>query len=203
MLSRRLLLLGIAGFLAGCVTIPPPALEVDSIRALKIVDVKVEGIGVVNAWPAEEEVYIRNNAVDAETAHKIRGEPARNFPAVRVHLETALTERMKLELANQVGPVMQGGRAVRAVVRLRSFDVPSMARRILIDQTAKLDAGIDLVDPASGAVVLSYAGAPMSRMMPGGLGAPIFDAIAGQSYDAGKLILADFVTRYREWLLRT
>ena len=55
---------------------------------------------------------------------------------------------------------------------LKWFDVPSVARRVLIDQYAKIEATIDLADARTNATLLS-CGSIGNNGMVGGLGWPL------------------------------
>ena len=110
-------------------------------------------------------------------------------------------ERLKLEFASQVSPLFGGARPVKAIVRLKNFDVPSAARRVFVDNDSKMKADIDLVDASTGASVLNYEGPFRSRRLIGGLATPI--ALALDQSDTGYSMLTEYVTTYRNWLLKS
>jgi hypothetical protein len=99
-----------------------------------------------------------------------------------------------------VAPTLRGARPVKANVRLKQFDVPSVLRRVLVDQYAKLDVAVDLVDPKTNASILLYPGIYRQQWMWGGLGAPIAEAIAGDD-DPGKALIGNSVSDYARWLV--
>ena len=186
--------------LSACATLPPPALGPTDFQRYRIPDVAVEGVEVIGSWPAEEEAFVALNSADADTIARLRTEPASSFPAVRAHLHRALTSRFKAEFAAQGASVFSGPRPLRAIVRLKVFDVPSTARRVFTDNTAKMQADIDLVDPASKALILRYEGPFRSRRLIGGLATGL--ALALDRSDVGQSQITDYMTAYRNWLLR-
>jgi hypothetical protein len=191
----------LAALLGGCLTAAPHSMAISDFQKYKIVDVRVEGAELIKSWPAQEEIYVKTNAVDADLASRLQTEPAYKFPALRAHIERALHERLKLEFASQINPLFTGSRPVRAIVRFRNFDVPSAARRVFIDQDAKIKADIDLVDANTGASVLSYEGPFRGRRLVGGLATPI--ALAFDQSDTGFSMLTEYITTYRNWLLKS
>lgn len=200
-IANRCLVLGFAAVLAACATVPPHSLTDNDFQKYRIADVSVEGVEVVRSWPVEEEIYLRSGRAAPDVASRLQSEPASNFPDLQAHIQRALTDRLKMEFASQVSPMFTGTRPVRAMVRLKAFDVPSTTRRVLVDDQAKMKADIVLVDAGSGATVLSYEGPHRTRKLFGGLLTPI--AVALDKSDAGYAIISDYMTTYRSWLLRT
>jgi hypothetical protein len=200
MIYRFFVALCLAIGLAGCVSVPPPGLGQSDFDKYRITDVTVEGVEVVRSWPAQEEAFLQSGAADPDMASRLQSEPASNFPVLRAYFQRALDERLKAEFASQVSSIFSGPRPVRAVVRLRVFDVPSTARRVFVDNTAKMRADIDLVDASSGASILRYEGPLRTRALIGGLATGI--ALAVDRSDVGASQINDYVTAYRNWLLQ-
>ncbi|HEY8383820.1 MAG TPA: hypothetical protein VIL09_16905 [Microvirga sp.] len=187
--------------LAACVTTAPHNFGGSDFARYRIADVSVEGVEVIRSWPGEEEVFLRTNAVDPETRRRIETEPASQFPALRAHIQRALTTRFNAEFASHVAPIFTGTRPARAVVRLRTFDVPSVARRVFVDTDAKIEADIDIVDAATGEVILRYDGPYRLRRLVGGFATGL--AVAFDRSDVGHSQITDYMTAYRDWLART
>ncbi len=200
MITRRSAALGLALLVAGCATVPPPDLGVADLQRYRIVEVTVEGVEVIRSWPAEEEAFLATNPVGPELANRMRTESSNTFPELRAHFQRALTERLRLEFASQLASALAGPQPVRAVVRLRTFDIPSTSRRVFTDQDSKIQAEIDLVDARTGAVLLRYPGPFEFRRMVGGILAPV--AASFEKSDVGQLMLTAYVSAYRNWLLR-
>ena len=158
MFSRIFYTFGLFLLVSACVSVPPHALSPTEFQKYRITHVSVEGVEVIRSWPAQEQTYVKSNPADFETVNRLQAEPASNFPALRAHIQRVLDERFKLEFASQVTPVFTGTRPVKAIVRLKTFDVPSAARRVLVDQNAKIKAEIDLVDASTGVPVVRYDG---------------------------------------------
>jgi hypothetical protein len=200
MISRRFFAVATMLLLAGCMSAPPHSLSIANLQQYRIADVSVEGVEVIRSWPVQEETFVKATAADQETINRLQSEPAANFPGLRAHMHRVLTERFKLEFSSQVSPIFTGPKPVKAVVRLTTFDVPSGARRVLIDQDAKIKANIDLVDAATGAPILHYEGPFRSRRLIGGLATAI--AVAFDRSDVGYSLVTDYMTAYRDWLLQ-
>ena len=198
-IAGRWLVVGVALLLGGCLTVPPHSMSVSDFQKYRIADVRVEGVEVIRSWPGEEEIYVKTNPVDEAMLTRINTEPAYNFPFLRSHFERALAGRFKLEFESQVSPLFNGTRPVRAVVKLKTFDVPSAGRRIFVDTDAKMKAEIHLVDAGNGAPVLVYDGPYRTRRLVGGLATGI--ALALDRSDTGYSMITDYITAYRNWLL--
>ena len=200
MLSRCIAIASMCVFLAGCLTVPPHGLGGTELQKYRIVDISVEGAEGIRSWPQEEENFLKTQAVDPETANRIRTEPAFEFPQLTQHFQRVLNERVRAELTYLVDPIFTGSRPARIVVRLRQFDVPSAARRVFVDTNAKIQADIDLVDKATGTLVLRYAGRSDMRKLVGGLATGI--ALAFERSDIGQAMITDYLSAYRNWLLQ-
>ena len=200
MLSRCVALASMCLLLAGCLTVPPHNLGGGELQKYRIVEIAVEGAEGIRSWPHEEESFIKANAVDGETANRIRTEPAFQFPQLTQHFQKVLTEKVRAELGYLVDPIFTGTRPARIVVRLRQFDVPSAARRVFVDTDAKLQADIDLLDKTTNTLVLRYNGRSDMRKLVGGLATGI--AIAFERSDIGQTMITDYLSAYRNWLLQ-
>lgn len=185
--------------LAGCATVPPPSMSVDEIASLKLVGVEVHGVEVIRSWPVQEKRFLAANT-DPEIARRLPYESAQNFPPVQAYFQAALQRIFTDQLQSMLAPVMRGVRPVKAIVTLKQFDVPSVVRRVLVDQYAKLQLTIDLVDTKTNALILSYPGPYHQQWLLGGLSAPIADAIAGDN-DPENALIANYVLDYRTWLV--
>jgi hypothetical protein len=195
----RALICCAALMLAGCATVPPPSMSVDEIASFKLVGVEVHGVEVIRSWPVEERRFLATNT-DAEIARRLPDESAQNFPVVQASFQAALQRIFTGQLEGMLAPVLRGTRPVKAIVTLKQFDVPSVVRRVLVDQYAKLELTIDLVDAKTNALVLSYPGPYRQQWLLGGLSAPIADAIAGGN-DPENALIANYLLDYRTWLV--
>jgi hypothetical protein len=196
MIRRSFVFACLAMILSACASVPPPALGPSDFEKFRIADVVVEGVEVIRSWPRQEEAFAKANATDPETVDRLRTEPASSFPAVRAHLQRALDQQFRAEFASKVSPIFSGRRPLRAVVRLRVFDVPSTLLRVFVQEISQFRADIDLVDVASGAPVLSYEGLLYIKRLPAGI------ALAFEQSDPGADQITYFMTAYRNWLLQ-
>jgi hypothetical protein len=195
----RVLFCCLALMLAGCATVPPPSLSVDEIASFKLAGIEVHGVEVVRSWPVEEKHFLATNT-DPEIARRLPDESAQNFPAVQAFFRTTLEREFAAQFESLLAPIMRGTRPVKVIVTLKQFDVPSVVRRVLIDQYAKIELTIDLVDQKTNAIILSYPGPYRQQFLLGGLSAPIASALSGDN-DPGNTLIANYVLDYRSWLV--
>ncbi len=200
MITRRFALLSMALAVSGCITVAPHSVSVSELQRYRLTDVVVEGVEVIASWPVEEANYLASVPPDPELANRLRTQPAHAFPELRSHFQRVLTDRFRIELMTQASPVLTGSQPARAVVRLKRFDVPSTARRVFVDQDAKIQADIDLVDARTGAAILRYEGPIRLRRLIGGILAPI--AVGIDPSDTGHPMVTEYVSSYRNWLLQ-
>ena len=196
---RSLVALAPALFVAACVTVAPHTLSQDNIHNLKLVDVEISGTEVIRSWPEGEEHYARSPGADPAIVSRLQTSSISDFPPVQAFIAGELKTIFKTEFDSQFSSIFVGRRPVRAFVRIKTFHVPSVAQRVFINNTAVMDAEIDLRDAKTGTSVLFYSGAYSSKRLLGGLSAPVAAAIAG---DQGRPMIQDYLTQYRDWLLR-
>ena len=195
----RALICCITLMLASCATVPPPSMSVDEIASFKLTGVEVHGVDVIRSWPAEEKRFLATNS-DPEIARRLPDESAQNFPAVQAYFQATLQRTFKAQFDNQIAPVMSGSRPVKAIITLGQFDVPSVARRVFIDQYAKIRATIELTDAKTNASLLTYAGPYRQQWMVGGLGAAVVSSFTRED-DPENALIANYVSAYRDWLI--
>lgn len=190
----------ICAFLGGCLSVLPHGLGVEDFGRYRIAEVVVEGAESIRSWPMEEERFAQSGVVDAAMADRIRSEPATNFPQLAAHFKQVLTARLKGEFINLTASVFAGTQPATAVVRLKTFDIPSVARRVFFDNTAKIQADIDILDKATGRLILRYDGRLETKPLIGGVATGI--ALAFERSDLGYSMITDYLSAYRNWLLR-
>ncbi|WP_019904499.1 hypothetical protein [Methylobacterium sp. 77] len=195
---RALALLSI--FLLGACVTPPHSVSLTTVQQFHIVDVTVENVDIIRSWPAEESVVVKAENFDAAAIDRLQSESASKFPAMRAHFQMVLTERFKAEFATHVSSKLAGTRPVRAVVKLKQFDVPSVARRIFVDQDVKVQLDIDLVDKRTDEVLLSYKGPFRSIPLFGGISTVV--AVALEPADPTIRMTDRYIEGYGTWLLQ-
>ncbi|MFC7396491.1 hypothetical protein ACFQU1_04695 [Chelatococcus sp. GCM10030263] len=178
--------------LAACATVPPHSMDLSAFQRFKIAQVAVKGVKVVRSWPSQEEAYLKTHAVDPSVARRLQNEPSWNFPEVQEQFQTALDDQFGAEFGSQITPLFTGAKPLKAVVRLKIFDVPSVARRVFVESRPKIQAEIDLVDAKTGALVLKYDGVYRSREIGGGIGTAL--AMAINSSDPGYVLIGEYVS---------
>ena len=200
-MKRAPLWFALAFSMAGCATAPAPSpMALSDLQRFRLMSVDVQSQGAVVSWPAKEAELLATANVDPDTRAGLPTRDAREFPAAQVYFESAIRQRLGADMQQNIAPLMRGSVPVAAVVQVRTLDVPSPVRRLLVDQIAKLELQIDLVNPATGAVVLSYKTPEAHQWLLGGLGAIVETAV--NKYDPGAKMLDEAVTDYKEWLER-
>ena len=195
---HALAVLAPALLLAACVTVAPHTISMESIRGLKLVDVEITGAEVIRSWPELETAYARSPNADSEIVQRLQLSSVGALPPARDFIAAELRAMVKSEFNTQFADVFVGSRPARAVVHLKTVDIPSSGRLLIGGQTAIIDAEITLVDARSGASIIFYPGNSATRYLPGGVIAPIARAAIG---DEGRRLLQRYTQQYRDWLL--
>jgi hypothetical protein len=196
---QRVVAFAPALLVAACVTVAPHTASIDNIRNFKLVDVEISGVEVIRSWPAGEEAYARSPDADPNLVQRLPTSLVSDFPLVQAFIAGELKNIFKSEFDTEFRSVFVGQRPVKAFVHLKKFDVPSVARRVFLGGGAIIEAEVDLRDAKTGTSVLYYSGDWSTKMLLGGLSAPVAAAIAG---DQGRPLVHDFLLQYRDWLLR-
>jgi hypothetical protein len=188
-------------FLVGCVTVAPHTVSLDTIHNLKIVDVEITGGEAIRSWPEGEKAYAQSPGADPAIIQGLQTKAISLFPPVRDFAAAQLRTMLRAEFDAKLGPALNGPRAVRAVVHLKKFDIPSGGRLILTgSEPASFDADVTLVDARTGAPVVSYPGKTALYYNSGGIGGALLSAIAD---DPAIQLVQKYTGYYRDWLLGT
>lgn len=196
LMRRHFLVLAATTALAACATVPPPQLQSSQIQALKITTVEVQNVQGIRSWPKEHDAFIAKANLPAEVVNDIQTKSYDLHPPIFDHLRIV----MQQEYANRLTNLLSGSRPVKAVVTVKQLHVPGLAARMLINNHAFFHADIGLVDLKTNAVLVTYQAPLKQKQMIGGVGAPIFDAITQGSVDYGRLLIAESVSDFGEWL---
>jgi hypothetical protein len=196
---KAIAVVAMLGLVSACATLPPPSLSVSELQRFKVVGVVVQGVEGIRSWPAEEERFLRSVPVDADTQTRIQTSAAASYPPLRDFMQRSLDDFFQNQARAQLGTVFEGQRPVVLRVTIKSFDVPSVARRVFIDSHARTALNIDLLDPRSQTVIVHYEGPLRARQLIGGLATGLDVAI--NKDDIGRAMLIEYMTGYRQWLL--
>jgi hypothetical protein len=193
----RLVMLGAALGLAGCVTAENPLTQND-IANMKLTGVTVSFSPSAAIWWEEgERAYAGQKAMsDAQVAD------ARRTPEYRAYVGSLLAPKIKEGVEQAMAGQLIGARPVRLDIVVKDFTVPSAAFRILIGGNPQMSAAATLVDARTGAVIISNPDLQVSVLGPGGLvGVAMQAAIDNARHETteGKLA-ANYGQAYRQWL---
>ncbi|MCA3631583.1 MAG: hypothetical protein INF16_02210 [Methylobacterium sp.] len=204
MIYRRRLPLLLCLFIAGCQTAGPgSSLPKNDIRQHRIVETQVRGIENIFAWPREEENFANSSPAAKEALEQHGLKPSGQLPGLREQLQTAMTSLVDRQVSNVLGSELKGPRPVKLVLTIQTFDIPSPVRRTFVDQHAKFQATIDLVDVRTGETLSTYAGSQRAQFMLGGLGGLIAVAARPELKDVSESLVGDYMRAYKAWLLKT
>jgi hypothetical protein len=185
-------------WVAGCVTANPHDLTTTDIRQLGLADVQVQVPPNVRlSWPEEEEAAMRE---------KYGARPEQRTPednaAARARATRTLSERIRSALMAEVGRDLSGSRKVRAIVTVKTFSIPTLGERILINDQAQFDAEVALVDARTNAPVMTYSGGLVNIKLVGGILAPVADATGASGSDRSRQLVFEYTDRFKKWLLK-
>lgn len=199
-MQRRHVLLAMAGLaLTGCQTVPPPSLSVEQSGRFRITEVKVTGIENIRSWPAAAKAYAAQAGLTGEAALWAEREPGKRPKEVDAFFSARLTQLVEARARTDLAGIFKGAEPARLVFRVNALIVPSMAERVLVDNTADLNATIEVVEVATGKVVLSLADRPTFEMMLGGVAAPVVDTVAGGG-DPVPAMVGYLMTSFAAWV---
>lgn len=186
--------------LAGCVTVSPRSVPINEVRNWKITKVDVSGSEVIHSWPAQEKIYIDQSKISDDEAKVVSSKSVQAHPGMRAHAQAALQQLVSSELRNALAADLNGSVPVTAIVRVKTFDVPSVVMRLLSESNAKFEAQIDIADPKSGRILLSYPGTLTLQNIGGGIGGLVIGSLIFHNDIAATLMRRNF-SAYREWLV--
>ena len=177
--------------MAACATVKSHNFGSQNVRGLGLAEVQVEFAPKLRlSWPAEEKAAKQAAGGDAPKE------------AIQARVTETIKDRVKTALMTEAGRDLAGPRKIRAVVTVKSFHIPGMATRILISSAASFDAEITLVDMNTNAPIITYPGKIAAVGLSGGLVAPL-EAALGDQTDPGWMLIYDYTSNYRKWLLQT
>jgi hypothetical protein len=178
------------------------SVQQDSIRQYHIANVTLKGAEAIKSWPAQEKIVIEQGKLSEEQQKALSGgSPAGGFPAVRDQMQKVLQERFAAQAQNQLSAHLSGKKSATLVVTVKDFDIPSVARRMLVGGSAIRRFNIDLVDKASGQSIVLYTGVIGVVPMLQGLAGVAEAAVQGDSNDPSAEMVRAEIAQYRDWLM--
>lgn len=200
--NRRIASLLIVSGLAGCTATNPHGVPQDSIRGYRVTGFEVRGIDVIRSWPAAEAAFVAERKPPADLIDRLRDQPAASFPEVRAFMLERMQRLFESEAKSRFAAALDGPKPARMIIELKTFDIPSAARRLLVNNTLSMQADILLVDAQSGQPLVSYVGPALLRPVLGGIaGTVLSEALIDRDKDFGQELMATYLNAYRDWLL--
>jgi hypothetical protein len=201
-INRRLVILGLGTAMAGCTaSTTPHSVRPDTLRQFRIASLRVQGGELIRSWPAQEAAYARQANLSEEEAKRLGETMAGSVPALRQQMERALEALLSAQASNQLGSVFSGKTPAELVVTVKVFDIPSLVRRVLVDQHAKIQLDIDLVDTSSRQSVMLFSGPYSTQFLLGGLSSIAQQGIQGDASDPAPAMARNYIQDYARWLM--
>jgi hypothetical protein len=173
----------------------------DSIRQFRITTVKVLGVEKIYSWPSQEKLVTGQGKLSEEEQKELTGRAAGSFPAVREQMEKTMQAQFAAQVNNQLGAYLSGSKPATLVITVKQFDIPSVARKVIVGGNAIRQFDIELVDSASGTPVVRYQGVFNQKLQLNGLASLAEAAIQGDRNDPASEMIRSEIENYREWLV--
>ncbi len=188
-------------FLSACVTVPQHSMQSDQVQSFKLVGVVFKGAENIASWPSEEESFRKQPNVDVQVIDKLRSGSAQNVPEIHEHFAKSLATRFEPRFNNEVGRFLNGARPVRAIVTIKTLNIPSTAVRVLVNNSSSLSATITLVDVKTSQELINYVGASGTQLHVGGVGALVLSA-TDLAHNQENDLFSDYFRAYKKWLMK-
>jgi hypothetical protein len=185
----------LAVLLAGCVTTAENTLSPERRAALKIESVKVTfAPNAALSWAHADSEFDRAKLSGDGTAAYLRGE--QQAGEKRAFVEQKAAAKITQAFQKQVVPSFHGTEPARVEVVVKSLDIPSTARQVMLGGHHRIGAEITVVNAKSGEMILR---APDFQGQSAGAGAYslVLDRMLPDPIDRAAATLAN---SYRAWL---
>jgi hypothetical protein len=184
----------LAALLAGCVTTAENTLSPERRAALKIESVKVTfapNAGL--SWADAESEFDRAKLSGDGTAAYLRGEPQSGEK--RAFVEKKAAAKITQAFQNKVLPSFHGTEPARLEIVVKSLDIPSTVRQLMIGGNHTIGAEITVVNARSGELILR---APDFRGQSPGTGA--YSLVVDRMLDPIDRATVTLADNFRSWL---
>jgi hypothetical protein len=169
-------------------------LKPGEVAKLKLTSVRVTfASDVVIVWEDGVRGYAAANAITDDQIAM-----ASNDPKAKEFVRNKLAIRIRDGLDRELRPSLAGSRPVRLDIVVRNFTVAPAVQRIIIGGSHMMIADANVVDAATGAILLTFPnvpGAPVTGQ--GWAGAAVEAAIGG---DAADRVIASYGQNYAGYL---
>ena len=185
----------LAALLAGCVTTAENTLSPERRAALKIESVKVTfAPNATLSWADAESEFERAKLAGEGTTVHLRGE--QQGGEKRAFVEQRAAAKITQAFQKEVVPSFRGTEAARVEIVVKSLDIPSTARQVMLGGNHRIGAEITVVNAKSGEMILR---APDFQGQSPGAGAYslVLDRMLPDPIDRAAVTLAH---SYRSWL---
>jgi hypothetical protein len=193
---RVVLSVALGCLLVGCVTVSN-SLSPEQVASFRVNEIRV-GVapGAQIWWGDGERAYARSKGQPETEADALA-----KTPEGQAYLRTAVSTKIKASLQNKLGAALRGSRPVRVEVNIKEVWVASAIQRVLVGGHHKMTGDINLVDPATGAVLSTFPAQSSVSMAGQGIGGVLLDqALLGEPMDR---IVDDYTSQYKDWLVRS
>ena len=189
--------------LAGCIASDNP-LPLSTVTSFKLADVAVTFPPEARLnYPRAEDEFAASKGVAANDISRV--EALAESPEGVAFVRASATASMRDAFTREVGATLHGTHPIRVEVAVTQIDVPGIARSILLDGTARLQARVSLVDAASGQVLFTLPDQGEAVGRGGGIiGTAVQTAMESSSTvsEPYQALCAKLARDYAEWLFK-
>ncbi len=190
MFRRFFILAGICFVLAACAS-KPHNLPQETIQSLGISEIDVNLDKAFISWGPEEERISRQPRHSPEP---------RTDAEVQAMVVTKLQKIIHDEYSRVMKSAFRGPRQARMTINVRTMSVPSLAKRVFIDNVARFTTDITITDIKTGELLARDDKVYEHRQMLGGVLAPLTDAVGLVGSDPAVEIIQSQAYSVRKWL---
>ena len=153
-MAKVLAIIGLGILLTACVSAPPNPLSVTDVQTLRLTraDVQVANPASLNIPDAEVQ-FLATNGVEATASGTIG---LASSPDAKAFVADTAASRLKASAETALGGILAGSRPGRLNVTIRSVDLPSAGRRVLVGGANTIASDFVLVDAADGRELAAY-----------------------------------------------
>jgi hypothetical protein len=172
-------------------------LPADQVASFRLAEVKVSlSPGAPVGWGDGERAYAASKGAQATESDALA-----KTPEGQAYIRNAVVSKVKAAMERHLASGMTGSRPVRVEVSIKDITIASALRRVVLGGHHTMAADVTLVDPRTGAVLVTCPGQTSMAMAGQGIAGAVLDqAFLAEPIDR---VVDSYANQYRNWLLRT